>query len=89
MTKRSERGEMKGAQRHAEGNHGPETRLRISEEARTPSPERAEPGPTQEPRDAHPPDGEHRLFENREQHDPADEESDRNRLEKDIQRHGH
>lgn len=89
MTKRSERGEMKGAQRHAEGNHGPATRSRIREEAQTPAPGRGEPGPQQEPRDEHPPDGTHRLFERREQHDPADEQSDKNRLVKDIERHDH
>ncbi len=89
MTKRADRGKMKGAQRHAEGNHGPATRSRIREESQTPGAERARPGPEQRPRDAHPPDGEHRLFEGREQRDPADEQSDRNRLARDVDRHGH
>lgn len=89
MTRRSDRGEMKGAQRHAEGDHGPETRSRIREEAQSPSPRRSARGPAQKPRDAHPPAGEHRLLEHREQRDPADEQSERNRLAKDRDRPGH
>ena len=33
--------------------------------------------------------GKDRLFEGREQHDEADQASERNRLEKDIDRHNH
>ena len=34
-------------------------------------------------------DGKHRMMEGREQHDEGDKNSDKNRLIKDIQRHGH
>ena len=34
-------------------------------------------------------DGRHRLFEGRQQHDEADKNSEKNRLQRDIQRHGH
>ena len=34
-------------------------------------------------------DGRHRLFEGREQHDEADKNSEKTRLERDIDRHGH
>lgn len=34
-------------------------------------------------------DGKHRMMEGREQHDQGDKNSDKNRLIKDIQRHGH
>jgi hypothetical protein len=33
--------------------------------------------------------GKDRLFENREQHDEADKNSEKNRLAKDVDRHGH
>ena len=89
MTRRADHGKMKGAQRHAEGEHGPATRARIRQEVQEPHAERGEPGPGQEPRNAHEPDGTHRLFERREQHDPADVQSDKNRLMKDIARHDH
>ena len=34
-------------------------------------------------------DGRHRLFEGRQQHDEADKNSEKNRLSRDIDRHGH
>ena len=34
-------------------------------------------------------DGRHRLFEGRQQHDEADKNSEKTRLERDIDRHGH
>lgn len=39
--------------------------------------------------DQHPTDGEHRLFEGREQHDNAEQNSEKNRLDKDIEEHDH
>lgn len=54
-----------------------------------------ESGPSGESRDAadtraeHEPDGKHRLFEGREQHDEADLNSEKNRLDRDIREHGH
>jgi len=34
-------------------------------------------------------DGRHRLFEERKQHDEAERKSDKNRLVKDVEKHGH
>lgn len=34
-------------------------------------------------------DGDHRLFENRKQHDEAERDSERNRRDRDMERHGH
>ena len=79
------RGEQKGAQGHAEGEHGEKTRARLREMRQSSEP--------REPRDAaapdHARDGRHRLFERRAQHDEADRNSEKNRLSRDIDAHGH
>lgn len=85
------RGKQKGAQQHAEGQHGARTHERMLEELQSAgAEERAdEEQRNRAQRDEHPQDGGHRLFEGREQIDPADRASGRNRLEKDIDAHGH
>lgn len=71
-------GAQKGAQRHAEGAHGPRTHERIVEQiAETRSPTMSE-VPVKSPV------GRHRIFEGREQHDEADKNSERNRLDRVI-----
>jgi len=75
---------QKGAQRHAEGMHGPKTRARILEQL-----ESGEPQPTPKPDRNHDETGKHRLFEGRVQHDEADRNSEKNRLDRDIREHGH
>jgi len=72
MSKRD--GRQKGAQTHAEGQHGKKAHSRFIEslhEGRAPSgqelPTRSE-------------EGRHRLREDREQHDEADKNSEKNRL---------
>lgn len=67
--------DQKGPQDHAEGEHGPRTRGRISEEI---SDFRDTPDPTL-PEDTSHREGKHRLEEHREQHDEADKNSERNR----------
>jgi hypothetical protein len=85
------RGKQKGPQQHAEGEHGEKAHARLREEIQSEGrPERED----VEQRDLraageHPADGGHRLFEGREQHDPADEGSERNRKDIDVERHGH
>jgi hypothetical protein len=79
-----ERGNQKGAQRHAEGQQGPKTTRRQIEQWKSgPS------GETKRQDAQHPTDGRHRLFERREQHDEADLNSEKNRLNSDIEVHGH
>ncbi|MGI9140678.1 MAG: hypothetical protein ACR2GJ_06190, partial [Gemmatimonadaceae bacterium] len=46
-------------------------------------------GTADEPDQSHAAEGKHRLFEGREQHDEADRNSDKNRLDRDIRDHGH
>jgi hypothetical protein len=67
--------DQKGAQQHAEGQHGPRSRERFQEEI---SEFRDTPDPTL-PEDTSHREGKHRLEEDREQHDEADKNSDRNR----------
>jgi hypothetical protein len=102
------KGNQKGAQAHAEGQHGDRTLNRLREmtnnegsESETPSQrEASDPNRhgkrTDEAHAVHEsrmeggePDGGHRLFENRHQHDPADRASGKNRLVKDVEKHGH
>ncbi|MDQ6830643.1 MAG: hypothetical protein M3081_17425 [Gemmatimonadota bacterium] len=95
MSKRT--GQQQGAQDHAEGSQGKQTRAR-QQEIR-------ESGPHEE-RDEHldatgrdithgndlswgPPDGAHRLFEHRQQHDEAEQSSEQTRLARDVDRHKH
>ena len=74
MRKRS--GRQKGAQRHAEGQHGEKARSRFIEslqEGRPPSASELGGART---------DGSQRLSEDREQHDEAEKNSEKNRLER-------
>ena len=85
------RGKQKGAQQHAEGQHGERTHERFLEEIQASD---ADDRGDVEQRDReqalqHPADGGHRLFEGRNQNDPAERASDKNRLSQDIDKHGH
>ena len=67
-------GQQKGAQTHAEGQHGKKAHSRFIEtlhESRAPSANELE-GDSEQ--------GRHRLREDREQHDEADKNSEKNRL---------
>lgn len=78
------KGQQKGAQGHAEGQHGDKTHARLIEQLQS--------GPAREPREeqhGHEAPGKHRLFEQRVQNDEADRNSDKNRLDQDIRAHGH
>ena len=83
--KGAKRGTQEGAQQHAEGSHGPKARAAFLEQIQS--------GGGTEPqgddRGQHEEKGKHRLFEQREQHDEADRNSEKNRLERDIDGHGH
>lgn len=90
MPKKSgKRGRQKGAVRHAEGDHGIRTHNRIIEQL--------ESGPRGDERPRadvagdplHRDEGKHRLFEARKQHDLASKNSEKTRLSRDIDRHGH
>jgi hypothetical protein len=73
-------GYQKGAQSHAEGEHGAKAHARFIEslhESRT---------PTASETSAPSVEGGHRLHEDREQHDEAEKNSEKNRLERDVKR---
>ena len=82
--KGAELAKQKGAQRHAEGQHGPKARAHFLDQLR--SGERRE---AEEEGHAHDAEGQHRLFEQREQHDEAERRSEKGRLDRDIREHGH
>lgn len=85
MAKRN-RGVQKGAQRHAEGDHGQKTHRAIIQQLQSrPRDSNSE----QEPSTLHNSPGKHRLFEDRKQHDEANIQREKNRLAKDIQDHKH
>lgn len=70
-------GNIKGAQEHAEGQHGRKTLDRLQEMNATgrdrPDPTQPEGTPTRE--------GRHRITEDRQQHDPAEKVSELEKLE--------
>lgn len=85
-------GVQKGAQSHAEGQHGPKTQSHISKQSRGSGEHQVETsGPHHNPAEirAHDTSGKDRLFEDREQHDEADMNSEKTRLARDIDRHNH
>ena len=82
-----DRGEQKGAQVHAEGQHGAVTRAQVKEQINN---NHAELG-SQELEDEAAVQGragKHKIYEGRSQHDPADQPAEKNRLERDIDRFG-
>ncbi len=97
-------GQQKGAQNHAEGQHGDQTREHIASAWNHPGGDQTAGGAnvsegeskdTRGPQDqeaskrAHsPPSGSH-LFSGRTQHDEADLNSEKTRQVKDAERHGH
>ena len=85
------RGKQRGAQVHAEGQHGEKTRARFLEEVNSEGEGQraAEQGADAGAERQHPRDGGHRLFEQREQRDEGERNSEKNRLESDIAVHGH
>lgn len=85
------RGKQKGAQQHAEGQHGEKARAHLRDEIQTAGPAERDDVEQRDRSvaDEHPADGRHRLFEGREQHDEADKNSEKNRLARDVQRHDH
>jgi len=99
------RGDQKGAQQHEEGQYGPKAleakRAEIADHSARRDAGRAGSDPNAGPRgdaDLHErlidnpefeADGRHRLFENRKQHDEAERGSERNRLDRDVERHDH
>jgi hypothetical protein len=73
-------GRQQGAQRHAEGQHGAKAHARFIETLH----EGREPGDSELAATSL--DGAHRLQEDREQHDEAEKNSEKNRLEREAKR---
>jgi hypothetical protein len=74
-------GQQKGAQTHAEGQHGDKAHSHFIESLHD---ERA---PTTSELGTASVEGSHRLREDREQHDEAEKNSEKNRLEREVKRH--
>jgi hypothetical protein len=85
----AKKGRQKGAVPHAEGEHGARTHKRIIEQLQSGSSgaERERAPGSGDP--MHSTEGKHRLFEGRKQHDNAAKNSEKTRLSRDIDRHGH
>ena len=81
------RGEQKGAQAHAVGQHGAVTRSRLKEQINNNGASAAEQAADAETAEAAAVRlGRHRIYEGRSQHDEADQNAEKNRLERDIDR---
>jgi hypothetical protein len=78
MTKPTKR--QKGAQQHAEGGHGARTTRAIRVEMTSGSPRADEANP----RTGAPRLGRHKIYEDRQQHDEADKNAEKRRLERDV-----
>jgi hypothetical protein len=85
----AKKGRQKGAVPHAERQHGIRTHNKIIEQLQSgqSGEERKESEGGGDP--MHREEGKHRLFEQREQHDEASKNSEKTRLSRDIDRHGH
>jgi len=81
-------GVQKGPQDHAEGQHGSKTRSKILEQLHSSNgtpPENSENGLEPQNNLAHH-NAAHRLFEQRQQHDEAEKNSEKTRLNREIER---
>ncbi len=84
-----QQGGQRGPQGHAEGQHGSKTHQAFVEQLHSGASgrEREEKESLSEPRGSQDnPEGKHRIFEGRQQHDEADKNSEKNRLVKEIDR---
>ena len=86
MSENKERGgNQKGAQTHAEGQHGKKAHSRMLEQLHSgESGEDRNSGPQR----GAPKEGNHRLYEDREQHDEAEKNSEKNRAVIEAERGG-
>jgi hypothetical protein len=81
-------GVQKGPQDHAEGQHGAKTRNKILEQLKSGNgvaPEKSENGLEPRKHVAHH-NSAHRLFEERQQHDEAEKNSEKTRLNREVER---
>jgi hypothetical protein len=85
-------GRQQGATNHPPSLHGDKTLSQLAENTNTSNAERGRVGPQYDPEEirnhAHD-EGKSRLFEDRQQHDEAEEASEQTRLSRDRQRHKH
>lgn len=88
---KDQKGVQQGAVEHAPSQQGDATRARQAEIAHASDPLQGRTGPRHDPEEIrqHDTTGKDRLFEGREQHDDADKNSEKTRLSRDLDRHGH
>ena len=77
---------QQGPQDHAEGDHGAKTRRHIAEQRQSRPPEEPEEEVLEKKRKDAAYAGKRRLVEDRQQHDEAEKNSERERLYRDVQR---
>ena len=83
-----DRGQQKGAQAHAEGQHGAVTRSQLKQQINNNGASAAEQAAEAEADEAAQVRvGRHRIYEERSQHDEADQNAEKNRLQRDIDRY--
>ncbi len=84
-------GIQQGALDHAPSQHGDKTLARIAEISQKSNPVAGRTGARHDAADirAHNDKGKDRLFEDRQQHDEAESNSEKTRLARDLDRHGH
>ena len=88
MKDRDERKSQQGGQTHAEGQHGAKTREALLQQLNANGERTGD--REQEARDAVAMrEGKHKIHEDREQHDEAEKNSEKNRLARDVDRHNH
>jgi hypothetical protein len=80
MTKRRKTGQQKGAQAHAEGQHGEKTHRHLIEQFQSGPREQPLEAKLEHDRQTAANEGKRRLVGGREQHDEADKNSERSRL---------
>lgn len=85
------KGAQQGAVKHAPSQQGRKTRARQAEIAQQNDPVDERTGPRYDPEEirAHDTPGKDRLFDDRQQHDDAEKQSEKTRLSRDLDRHGH
>lgn len=82
-----DRGEQKGAQEHAQGQHGAATRAQLKQQINNNGASAAEQAAAAEDAQAvETRQGKHKIYEGRKQHDEADKNAEKNRLMRDIDR---
>ena len=78
-----------GAEKQASGKQASGKQASGKQDMSTPAPGEKRDGKKHKDEEQHDDEGKHRLFEGRQQHDDAEKTSEKTRLSRDIEEHGH